>query len=85
MKVRGRRPTPKRRDDPDERKGAVEGDRADDPQQFNPNADALDENGLPRKTLPICEDAIGANADTGDRDAGAARAAVDATETGKAP
>lgn len=83
MKVRGRRQPPERRGDPDERKGAIEGDRPDEPQNFNANAGALDENGLPRKIVPICEDVIGANIDNGDRDAGAARAAVDATETGK--
>jgi hypothetical protein len=79
-----RNPATTRPGDPDAAKGAVEGDRAEQPQNANRNAGALDENGLPGKTLPICEDAIGANVDTGERDAGTARAAVDATETGKA-
>ncbi len=81
MKVRrARRPAPA---DPDALKGAVEGDRPDEPQHFNANADALDENGLPRKMLPICEDVIGANIDDRGRESGAADAAVYPTETGK--
>jgi hypothetical protein len=72
-----------RDEDPDAMKGAVEGDRPDDRQDSNANAGALDENGLPEKTLPICEDAIGANVDNRGRDAGAADAAVFANETGK--
>ena len=58
--------TQTRRDthDFDEHMGAVEGDReADRPQQGNPNADALDDQGLPRDRVRICEDVIGANAD----------------------
>ncbi len=69
--------------DPDALKGAVEGDRPDQPQHSNPNAGALDDDGLPKKMVPICEDAIGANVDTRGRDAGTAGAAVVATETGK--
>ncbi len=69
--------------DQDAAKGAVEGDRPDEPQHFNANAGALDENGLPRETLPICEDAIGANVDNRGRERGAADAAVYPTETGK--
>ncbi len=80
MKVR-RRAAPTT--DPDEMKGAIEGDRPDQPQQGNPNAGALDENGLPRQMLPICEDAIGANVDNRGREKGAADAAVYPTETGK--
>ncbi len=72
-----------RRFDPDAAKGAVEGDRPDQPQDSNPNAGALDENGLPRNMLPICEDVIGANIDNRGREAGAAGAAVYPTETGK--
>jgi len=50
--------------DPDEKKGAVEGDRPTDRQQSNKNAaGALDENGLPRNKVAIAEDVIGANAD----------------------
>ena len=73
----------KKSPDQDALKGAVEGDRPDQPQHSNPNAGALDENGLPKKIVAICEDAIGANVDTGGRESGAADAAVDATETGK--
>ncbi len=69
--------------DPDAAKGAIEGDRPEDPQQSNPNAGALDENGLPKKMVPICEDVIGANEDNRGREAGAAGAAVYPTETGK--
>ena len=43
--------------------GAVEGDRPTDPQQGNPNAPALNENGQPDDPIKICEDVIGANAD----------------------
>ena len=49
--------------DQDAHKGALEGDRPGDEQQFNPNAEALDENGLPADDLAIAEDAIGANLD----------------------
>ncbi len=69
--------------DPDALKGAIEGDRPDDPQDFNSNAGALDENGLPEKIDPICEDVIGANVDNRGRESGAADAAVFPSETGK--
>ncbi len=72
-----------KRPDPDSDKGAIEGDRPDDVQEFNPNAGALDENGLPKHVVAICEDVIGANVDHGDRHAGTAGAAVDANETGQ--
>ena len=50
--------------DQDESKGAVEGDRPTDKQQGNRNATgALDQNGLPKDTVKIAEDVIGANAD----------------------
>lgn len=50
--------------DTDERLGAVEGDRTTDrPQHGNPNADGLDEEGLPHDPVKICEDVIGANED----------------------
>lgn len=71
--------------DPDAGKGAVEGDRPDEPQDFNADAALLDENGLPANMEPICEDVIGANVDTLTREAGVANAAVGATETGKTP
>ena len=48
----------------DEHLGAVEGDRTTDrPQQGNPNANALDEEGLPKDRIKICEDVLGANED----------------------
>jgi hypothetical protein len=50
--------------DSDEHLGAVEGDRANDRiQQGNPNADGLDEQGMPDDPVKICEDVIGANED----------------------
>jgi len=50
--------------DPDQNKGAVEGDRPTDKQQSNRNAaDALDADGMPKDCVAIAEDAIGANAD----------------------
>ena len=49
--------------DPDEHKGAIEGDRPTDEQHFNPSGDGLDENGLPKDCDAIAEDAIGANED----------------------
>jgi hypothetical protein len=55
---------PQPSDSPDAHKGAVEGDRPGDrPQHGNPNAGALDEQGLPRDHTAIAEDVIGANAD----------------------
>jgi len=51
------------KEDPDARKGAVEGDRPDDPQHFNANVPALDDHGLPADEQKICEDVLGANAD----------------------
>ena len=49
--------------DPDQNKGAVEGDRPTDKQQGNENATALDENGMPKDNIAIAEDVIGANVD----------------------
>jgi hypothetical protein len=50
--------------DGDDHLGVVEGDRpGDSPQQGNPNAPALDEEGLPNDPVAICEDVIGANVD----------------------
>jgi hypothetical protein len=69
--------------DNDVHKGAIEGDRPDEPQQFNPNAGALDQNGLPANPVPICEDVLGANVDQNARHAGVTGAAEDATETGQ--
>jgi hypothetical protein len=50
--------------DPDQYKGAVEGDRPTDTQNSNLNApSALDGNGLPKDKVAIAEDVIGANED----------------------
>ena len=53
----------KQQDDPDVHKGAIEGDRPTDEQQFNPNGDGVDENGMPDDPVAIAEDVIGANED----------------------
>ena len=48
----------------DEHIGAVEGDRpSDTPNMGNPNAPALDEQGLPDDEVAIAQDVIGANLD----------------------
>jgi hypothetical protein len=48
----------------DEHIGAVEGDHPSDcPQQGNPNAPGLDEQGLPNDPVAIAQDVIGANED----------------------
>ena len=50
--------------DSDDHMGAVEGDRPSDrPQHGNPNAPALDDEGLPDDPDAICQDVIGANVD----------------------
>ncbi len=49
--------------DQDIHKGAIEGDRPNDEQEGNPNAPALDENGLPNDPVKIAQDEIGANED----------------------
>jgi hypothetical protein len=50
--------------DSDEHLGAVEGDRPTDKQQGNANADkALDDQGMPKDKVAICEDVLGANVD----------------------
>jgi hypothetical protein len=52
------------RESPDQHEGAVEGDRPTDrPQNANPNAPALDDEGLPADEIKIAEDVIGANLD----------------------
>ena len=57
-------PTAPKQTDPDQDKGAVEGDRPTDKQQSNKNAaGALDSEGLPKNRIAIAEDVIGANAD----------------------
>jgi len=60
MSVQPGRPKPT---DPDQNKGAVEGDRPTDKQQGNENATALGEDGMPKDRIAIAEDVIGANAD----------------------
>ncbi|MBI4477154.1 MAG: hypothetical protein HY654_08260 [Acidobacteria bacterium] len=57
-----KRPQRPRRD-PDIHKGALEGDRPDDPQHSNPHGDALDDEGLPEDSQAIAEDVIGAQED----------------------
>jgi len=52
--------------DPDIHKGAIEGTRAQDEQQGNRNAPALDSEGLPANPVAIAEDRIGANVDDGE-------------------
>jgi hypothetical protein len=50
--------------DSDEHIGAVEGDRpSDSPQQGNPNAPGLNDEGLPADSTAIAQDVIGANVD----------------------
>jgi hypothetical protein len=50
--------------DAEDHLGVVEGDRPEDEPQFgNPNAPALDEEGLPNDPTAIGEDVIGANVD----------------------
>lgn len=57
-------PAPLKPTDPDQYKGAVEGDRPTDKQNSNPNAAAaLDKNGMPKNKVAIAEDVIGANED----------------------
>ena len=52
------------REQPDQHEGAVEGDRPTDrPQHGNPNAPALNDQGLPADEAKIAEDVIGANLD----------------------
>jgi hypothetical protein len=53
----------KQRHDPDIHKGAVEGDKADDEQQGNPNGNGIDDQGLPDDPVATAEDEIGANED----------------------
>jgi hypothetical protein len=50
--------------DGDDHMGAVEGDRPSDvPNQGNPNAPGLDEQGMPNDPDAIAQDVIGANLD----------------------
>ena len=60
----GSQPVQPKQTDPDQNKGAVEGDRATDKQQGNENADTpLGADGKPVDRIVIDEDVIGANAD----------------------
>jgi hypothetical protein len=47
----------------DEHVGAVEGNRASDPQQGNPNGPGVDSEGMPNDPVATCEDVLGANLD----------------------
>jgi hypothetical protein len=49
--------------DPDIHKGAIEGDRPNDEQHWNPSGDGVDENGLPDDPIGIAQDVEGANED----------------------
>jgi hypothetical protein len=53
----------KQQGDPDVHKGAIEGDRPNDEQHFNPLGDGVDENGLPDDPVATAEDELGANED----------------------
>ncbi len=53
----------RRRRDPDSHHGALEGNRPGDSQQWNRNAPALDDSGMPSDAVAIAQDVIGANED----------------------
>ena len=53
----------KQQDDQDIHKGAIEGDRPNDEQHFNPNGEGVNEQGLPDDPVASAEDREGANAD----------------------
>ena len=53
----------RQQDDPDIHKGAIEGDRPNDEQHFNPNGEGVNEQGLPDDPVASAEDREGANAD----------------------
>jgi hypothetical protein len=46
-----------------EHEGAVEGDKPSDKQQGNENAQALDDQGMPKDCDKVAEDVLGANLD----------------------
>jgi hypothetical protein len=59
-------PTNTQQDDPDAKKGAVEGDRPADKQHSNRNASGdggVDANGMPNDPVATAQDKIGANED----------------------
>jgi hypothetical protein len=49
--------------DPDEHKGAIEGDRPGDEQQGNENGPGVDAQGMPNDPTASAEDKAGADAD----------------------
>ncbi len=49
--------------DPDDHKGAIEGDRPEDEQIGNPNGDGVNDEGMPDDPVATAEDEIGANED----------------------
>lgn len=53
----------KQQDDQDAHKGAIEGDRPQDEQHYNPHGDGVDDDGLPDDPVAVAEDAEGANVD----------------------
>jgi hypothetical protein len=53
----------KQMNDQDIHKGAIEGDRPTDEQQFNPNGDGIDSDGLPDDPVATAQDRIGADDD----------------------
>lgn len=61
--MKGRPARGRTRRDPDLHRGAVEGDRPGDAQQWNHNAPAIDERGWPADAVAIAQDVIGANED----------------------
>jgi hypothetical protein len=66
--VRGFAESGRRRRDPDLHKGAIEGSRPGDAQQWNHHAPALDERGWPNDAVAIAQDVIGANEDESEGD-----------------
>ena len=50
---------PTQTDDPDVQKGAVEGDRPDQPQNANPHGPGVNDQGLPDDPVAIAEDPSG--------------------------
>jgi hypothetical protein len=58
-----RRASAEPKSDPDAHTGAIEGDRPEDDQQGNPNAPAVDSEGLPANPTAVAEDRVGANVD----------------------
>lgn len=55
--------TVKPTEDPDLKKGAVEGDATNEEGRGNQSAPALDESGMPADSVAIAQDVVGANVD----------------------